>query len=102
MHGQVRQNLISYVVELLEWTELDCTHTGLARRVAQSTLLDCLPDCADRRLLGDAIQVGCDAFVTADVRTIVSKRHRLPALPLRILTPTEWWATIRPWGGLWL
>lgn len=98
-----RDSLSSYVVEMLEFATEQSRHgDDLGRRVADSALLNALPDCSDRELLGNAIGLGCDAFVTADVRTIVSKRDRLPKLPLRILTPTEWWSHVKPWGGLWL
>ncbi len=103
LHEQVRQKLASYALEMLERGTDDSAHgRDLGRRVSDSTLLACLPDRVDRELLGNAVGLGCDAFVTADVRTIVSRRHLLPALPLHILTPTEWWAAIKPWGGLWL
>ncbi len=98
-----RDALASYVVEMLEFaTEAGRHGDDLGRRLADSSLLAALPDRSDRELLGNAIGLGCDAFVTADVRTIVSKRDRLPKLPLRILTPTEWWSHVKPWGGLWL
>jgi hypothetical protein len=103
LHEQVRNDLASYALEMLErGTDVSAHGSNLGRRLADSTLLACLPDRADRELLGNAIGLGCDAFVTADVRTIVSRRNALPALPLRILTPTEWWASVKPWGGLWL
>jgi hypothetical protein len=101
--GELRDRLESYVVETLErGTHESVAGDYLGRRVADSTLLGALPGSADRELLGNAIGLGCDAFVTADVKTIVSRRHRLPDLPLRILTPTEWWFQVKPWGGLWL
>ncbi len=90
-------------MQMLEAGTDDSAHgSDLGRRLADSQLLNCLPDRADRELLGNAIGLGCDAFVTADVRTIVSRRDALPALSLRILTPMEWWAHIKPWGALWL
>jgi hypothetical protein len=103
MHEQLRQDLAFYAMEMLEAGTDESAHGGdLGRRLADSTMLNCLPDRADRELLGNAIGLGCDAFVTADIRTIVSRRDALPDLPLRILTPIEWWAHIKPWGGLWL
>lgn len=100
---RLRHNLADYALEMLEAGTDESSHGGdLGQRLADSSLLDCLPDRADRELLGNAIGLGCDAFVTADIRTIVSRRDALPDLPLRILTPTEWWAHVKPWGGLWL
>ena len=100
---QLRHDLANYAMEMLEAGTEGSAHGGkLGRRIADSSLLDCLPDRADRELLGNAIGLGCDAFVTTDIRTIVSRRKSLPDLPLRILTPVEWWAHVKPWGGLWL
>jgi hypothetical protein len=98
-----RQSLASFVSEMLELATEESRHgDDLGRRLADSSLLNVLPDRSDRELLGNAIGLGCDAFVTADLRTIVSKRDRLPRLPLQILTPTEWCSHVKPWGGLWL
>jgi hypothetical protein len=73
-----------------------------ARRLAGTPFLAALPDVADRELIGHAVGLGCDVFCTCDRATILSKRSQLTALPVRILTPAEWWAHIRPWSGLWL
>lgn len=56
---------------------------------------------AARELIGNAVALGCDVFCTCDRATIVTKREHLGQIPLRILTPIEWWAHIRPWAGLW-
>lgn len=99
----VREELAAYVCEILHCAAEESRYCDdLGRSIANSTLLSALPDAADQELLGNAIGLGCDAFVTADIRTIVSKRDVLPDLPLRVLTPTEWWSHIKPWGGLWI
>jgi hypothetical protein len=101
--NDTRNALASYVTEMLEFgTDESRQGNDLGRRLIDTPLFAGLPDRSDRELLGNAIGLGCDAFVTADVRTITSKRNRLPQLPLRILTPTEWWSHVKPWGGLWL
>lgn len=98
-----RDALASYVGEVMEIATEESRHgDDLGRRVIDSSLFQMLPDRSDRELLGNAIGLGCDAFVTADIRTIVRKRDRLPKLPIRILTPIEWWSRVKPWGGLWL
>jgi hypothetical protein len=71
------------------------------QRLADAPLVSALPDLADRELLGNAIGFGCDAFCTCDRSTIINKRHLLPKLPLRIITPAEWWFHVKPWAGLW-
>lgn len=71
------------------------------RKLVEAPFLAALPDAADRELIGNAIGFGCDVFCTCDGTTIVSKRHLLRQVPLRIATPAEWWAHIRPWAALW-
>jgi hypothetical protein len=71
------------------------------RRVIDTPFLDALPDKADRELIGNAIAFGSDTFCTCDRTTIVNRRHHLRQIPLRVMTPAEWWAHIRPWAGLW-
>lgn len=71
------------------------------RRLVDTPFVAALPDVADRELIGNAIGLGCDTFCTRDVATIVSKRNHLRQIPLRIMTPAEWWAQIKPWAGLW-
>lgn len=99
----VREDLIDYALGLIESGRDEFAQgSDLGRRVADASLLSTLPDRADRELLGNAIGLGCDAFITADVKTIISRRAKLPLLPVRILSPVEWWAHVKPWGGLWL
>lgn len=99
----VRTELLSYAVQLVETPSEESAHaSSLGRRLVDAPILAALSDAADRELVGNAIGFGCDTFCTCDRRTIVSKRGRLTKLPIRILTPTEWWAQIKPWGGLWL
>jgi len=67
-----------------------------------SGTLDALPELDDRLLVCDAIVYGCDAFITRDWRTVLSRRASLSHLPIRILAPSEWWEIVRPWAGLWV
>jgi hypothetical protein len=71
------------------------------RRLIDAPFLSALPDLADRELIGNAVGYGCDVFCTRDRTTIVHKRGLLRQIPLRIMTPAEWWAHIKPWAGLW-
>lgn len=71
------------------------------RRLISAPFVAALPDLADRELIGNAIGFGCDVFCTCDRATIVRKRGHLRQVPLRIVTPAEWWAHVKPWAGLW-
>jgi len=53
-----------------------------------------------RGALAKATGFGFDVFCTCDRRMIIRKREQLRQLPLRILTPAEWWAHVKPWAGL--
>lgn len=71
-------------------------------RYMGSAAFDILPDIADRFLICDALVYGCDAFCTRDWSTVLRFRDQLRMLPIRILTPTEWWQLIQPWAGIWV
>lgn len=70
--------------------------------VLSSGTLDILPDFADRALICDALAYRCDAFCTRDYSTILKFRERIEELPLRIITPHEWWIQIKPWAHIWV
>lgn len=98
----MRERLVDYAIQVTDQVSVGSRRgQDLGRRLNDSTLLGALPDPNDRELLGNAIGMGCDVFCTRDHKTIIKKRHLLPALPLRILTPVEWWLAIKPWAGLW-
>jgi len=101
--ADVKAELLEYTVQLVELPSDDSAFAAsLGRRLLDAPFVSALPDLADRELIGNAIGLGCDVFCTCDRRTIVRKRERLHLLPIRILTPVEWWAHVKPWGGLWL
>ena len=66
-----------------------------------SDVLAILPDLADRVLICDAIVYKCDCFCTRDWESILKHRDMLRDLPIRIITPREWWSEIQPWAGIW-
>ncbi len=71
-------------------------------QLLSSVILDVLPDISDRILICDAIVYNCDCFCTRDWKTILKKRKYLKCLPIRIVTPYEWWKLIEPYGALWV
>jgi hypothetical protein len=99
----LREDLLDYGIALVEHANPDRQHAeSLGRRLINAPFMTALRDEPDRELIGNAIGFGCDAFCTADRRSIVRKRERLKLLPLRIITPVEWWAHVKPWGRLWV
>lgn len=98
----VRDRLLDYACELVDPPTEDVVYAAsLGRRLIDAPFTEALPDPADRELIGNAIGLGCDVFCTCDRRTVVRKREQLRQLPIRILTPAEWWAHIKPWAALW-
>ena len=71
-------------------------------KLLTSGVLDILPDVADRLLICDAVVYNCDCFCTCDRRTILKHRDALTDLPIKIITPAEWWSEIKPWAAIWL
>lgn len=105
----MRERLVNYGVELVGYGTANGTAEedhryarDFARRARDSSFLAALPHPEDRALLAEAVAFGCDVFCTRDLKSIHNKRDLLRQIPLRILTPGEWWQHIRPWAGLWL
>lgn len=99
-----RRDLLQWFAELWHYQ----SEFSRPRSLSRSTLgllrrqLQVLPDRADKDLILDALRDRCDAFCTVDRRTILNHRPELPELPIRILTPSEWWAEILPWAATWV
>ena len=71
-------------------------------KLLSSGILDILPDIEDKMLICDAVVYRCDCFCTRDWKTILRYRAKLASLPIKIITPTEWWNLIRPYAGFWV
>lgn len=98
----IREELLDYALQLVDSnSEEGAFATSFGRRLVDTHFVSSLPDFADRELIGNAIGFGCDAFCTCDRSTIIGKLELLQKLPIRILTPREWWAHVKPWAGLW-
>ena len=99
-----RKELLGYFAELLHYQSGFSNPCSLPRNIF-STLrqtLRILPDYSDRQLMLDAVRDNCQAFCTIDRRTILNRRDKLEGFPCRVMTPSEWWADIRPWASTWL
>ena len=79
---------------------IEAEHTRIY--LLSSGVFDVLTDVEDRLLICDAIVYKCDCFCTRDWKTILRKRNRLKSLPIKIITPTDWWGMIKPYAGLWV
>ena len=71
-------------------------------KLLSSGILDILPDIEDRILICDAVVYNCDCFCTRDWRTVLKYRDNLVSLPIKIISPTEWWKFIEPYAKLWV
>lgn len=99
----LRHRLEDFAIEIVETRNEDNAYAAtVGRRMIDAPFAAALPDRADRELIGNAVGLECDVFCTRDRRTIIKKRHLVRGLPIRLLTPREWWAHIKPWGGLWM
>lgn len=76
-----------------EKSKIDLLTTGI---------LDFLPDIEDRMLICDSIAYRCDLFCTKDWKTILRYRENLGSLPIKIVSPKEWWNIIKPFAALWV
>lgn len=103
-HDSRRRELLQWFAELWHYQSEFSRPRPLARaRLSElRNQLRVLPDVADRDLILDAVRDNCQAFCTVDRRTIIKHQAILTALPLRVLTPSQWWAEIKPWAAVWL
>lgn len=54
----------------------------------------------DRRLVRDAVRLGCDAFLTIDRKLARNARHIETALGIKVLQPLELWEILAPWAAI--
>lgn len=54
----------------------------------------------DRALLTDAVQFGCDAFLTVEKKLARNAHHLQSTLGLRVLRPSSLWDILKPWAAL--
>ena len=83
----------------------DSCDSGLERFTAGqrcwlSELLEFLPQESDRQLVIDALERGCDVFLTMDYKTIWRYRDDLNRFGLQVMRPVELLEHIKPWAGL--
>ena len=87
-----------YVTAGSRYSEI--AHFTLSQRRYMSGVLKKLPDESDRQLIIDALEFGCDIFLTMDYRTLWRYRGEVDRLGLQVMRPIEFMDYIRPWAGL--
>jgi hypothetical protein len=92
-----------YWRELFEANELSDEHAdSVARQLVGLECLSAFRQRSDRILMAHAIAYSCDAFCTRDRKTILRHREKIRGVPLRFLSPTEWWQELAPYARLWV
>jgi hypothetical protein len=54
----------------------------------------------DKRLLRDAIELECDAFLTMEKKLARNAEHLQAELGMKVLRPPDYWALLEPWADL--
>ena len=88
----------SHAVEGSSYGEI--SHFTFLQRCALSNMLRELPQESDRQLIIDAIEYGCDIFLTMDYRTVWRYRENVSRLGVDVMRPVELLEYIGPWVGL--
>ena len=70
------------------------------QRNRMADLLKAFPDKQDQQLFIDAVERGCDVFLTMDYKTIWQHRDKVKQFRLHVMRPVELLEYVRPWAGL--
>ena len=70
------------------------------QRSRMADLLKAFPDKQDQQLFIDAVERGCDVFLTMDYKTIWQHRDKVKQFRLHVMRPVELLEYVRPWAGL--
>ena len=101
-NGSKRSHLLSYCMEILHYFEsLTRQEFGIPEmelKLIENFLMEKdflrITDQNDRRLLLESLYYECDFFCTRDWRTILKHRKFITQIPIKIVTPWEWWEKI--------
>ena len=78
----------------------EMTHFTSVQRSRMADLLKAFPDKQDQQLFIDAVERGCDIFLTMDYKTIWQHRDKVKQFRLHVMRPVELLEYVRPWAGL--
>ena len=54
----------------------------------------------DKALLTDAVELQCEAFIMLDQKLTRNAAHLENYVPIRVLEPTAYWQSLRPWARM--
>ena len=102
------QRLANYCAENFEQSKGEAEGLGYGemgrftslQRGRMADLLLVFPDKQDQQLFIDAVEQGCDIFLTMDYKTIWQHRDRVKQFRLHVMRPVELLEYVRPWTGL--
>ncbi|MGH9440611.1 MAG: hypothetical protein ACRD22_22790 [Terriglobia bacterium] len=97
-----RSKLVSWGLELATYDSPTRPYRLNASKQRRLAVASNLPDTVDQLLLGECRRLECEAFVTTDYRTILSRRTGQRIDGVLVLSPTEWWERLQPWWALWV
>jgi hypothetical protein len=78
----------------------EMTHFTFLQRKRMADFLQAYPDKGDQQLFIDAVELGCDIFLTMDYKTIWQHRDKVRQFGLQAMRPVELLDYVRPWAGL--
>ena len=78
----------------------EMTHFTSIQRSRMADLLKAFPDKQDQQLFIDAVERGCDVFLTMNYKTIWQHRDKVKQFRLHVMRPVELLEYVRPWAGL--
>lgn len=77
-----------------------CNAVEFESQVVQTAArLTGLKDHTDRILVSEAVEMGCDVFLTVDRKSLWNLRDTVKA-NIRIMRPIELWEELKPWAAL--
>ena len=102
------QRLVNYFAENFDQSQGETegsSYSGMMhftslQRSRMADLLKAFPDEQDQQLFIDAVERGCDIFLTMDYRTIWQHRDKVKRFGLHVMRPAELLEYVRPWAAI--
>ncbi|RLG71839.1 MAG: hypothetical protein DRO11_03575 [Methanobacteriota archaeon] len=101
-NSEKRASLLDWGFELLDYSINVGEYDDRSSNTQHASEFDFLPDKNDRHLVRECIRAKCQALITMDYKTILRFRSLIEKEKVTVLSPSEWWAILRPWWSLWV